>query len=56
VIIVAYYNIPSGVDRRPVADWIPMTQPTRREMPALIRPLLGFMRVTDSLRMRIASS
>jgi deazaflavin-dependent oxidoreductase (nitroreductase family) len=28
--------------------------PTRREMPALIRPFLGFMRVTEFLRMRIA--
>jgi deazaflavin-dependent oxidoreductase (nitroreductase family) len=29
--------------------------PTRREVPALIRPFLGFMRVSDFLRMRIAS-
>ncbi len=29
------------------------TDPTRREMPALIRPFLGFMRVTEFLRMRI---
>jgi deazaflavin-dependent oxidoreductase (nitroreductase family) len=29
--------------------------PTRREMPALIRPFLGFMRVSDFLRMRIAA-
>jgi deazaflavin-dependent oxidoreductase (nitroreductase family) len=28
--------------------------PTRRDMPALIRPFLGFMRVSDFLRMRIA--
>ena len=27
--------------------------PTRREMPWLIRPFLGFMRVTEFLRMRI---
>ncbi len=27
--------------------------PARSEMPALIRPFLGFMRVTDFLRMRI---
>jgi len=28
--------------------------PTRGEMPALIRPFLGFMRVTEFLRMRIS--
>jgi len=27
--------------------------PARRQMPALIRPFLGFMRVTEFLRMRI---
>jgi deazaflavin-dependent oxidoreductase (nitroreductase family) len=27
--------------------------PARREMPALVRPFLGFMRVTEFLRMRI---
>jgi len=28
--------------------------PARREMPLLIRPFLGFMRVTEFLRMRVA--
>jgi deazaflavin-dependent oxidoreductase (nitroreductase family) len=27
--------------------------PTRREMPAIIRPFLGFLRVSDFLRMKI---